>query len=161
MTEPPPSDKNDASFPDALKDAVSAERAGQSHGAIGALLRQQIFQLRKEVVSNAGRGDLAVRRIARGLDAVIKEVYKLAPTVSGDICVCAVGGYGRRELAPYSDIDLLILHHQSVEEHVSPLLDFLLYPLWDSGCKNRSQRSHAKKRRQNRQGGFDRSNGVS
>ncbi len=42
----------------------------------------------------------------------------------------AVGALGRRELVPYSDLDLILLHDGKRE--VSPLADALWYPLWDA-----------------------------
>jgi [protein-PII] uridylyltransferase len=54
----------------------------------------------------------------------------------------AVGGYGRAELAPYSDIDLLLLYSASKKEDLPPLVEKVLYPLWDLGldvsCSSRS-----------------------
>lgn len=47
----------------------------------------------------------------------------------------AVGGYGRAELAPYSDIDLLLLHSSIRHEELSPLIERLLYPLWNLGLE--------------------------
>jgi [protein-PII] uridylyltransferase len=50
------------------------------------------------------------------------------------VCVVAVGGYGRGELSPHSDIDLLLL--PGGEEAASPeSLRDLLYPLWDAGFR--------------------------
>lgn len=43
----------------------------------------------------------------------------------------AVGALGRRELAPYSDLDLVLLHDG--KRDVSELADSLWYPLWDAG----------------------------
>ncbi len=122
-------------FAAALEKAVAAERAGQSHGAAGRLLRETAPVIRREAVSETDRGDQAVKRIARGVDEIIKALFKLAPAAVGDAAIVAVGGYGRRELAPYSDIDLLFLHHPLVEAELQPLMDFMLYPLWDSGFK--------------------------
>ena len=46
----------------------------------------------------------------------------------------AVGGYGRGELAPGSDLDLLILHSGSEKaEVISDFVSAFLYPLWDQG----------------------------
>ncbi|MEU3461832.1 [protein-PII] uridylyltransferase [Streptomyces sp. NPDC006733] len=46
----------------------------------------------------------------------------------------AVGGYGRGELSPRSDLDLLLLYDPSVaKERVSALADRIWYPVWDLG----------------------------
>lgn len=45
----------------------------------------------------------------------------------------AVGGYGRAELSPRSDLDLLLLHDGSDPGTVSKLADRLWYPVWDLG----------------------------
>lgn len=50
------------------------------------------------------------------------------------VSLIAVGGYGRGELAPGSDLDLLILHDGSERpEVVSEFVNAFLYPLWDQG----------------------------
>lgn len=45
----------------------------------------------------------------------------------------AVGGYGRGELSPRSDLDLLLLHDGSDERAVAALADRIWYPVWDLG----------------------------
>ncbi|GAA4332380.1 [protein-PII] uridylyltransferase [Streptomyces venetus] len=45
----------------------------------------------------------------------------------------AVGGYGRGELSPRSDLDLLLLHDDSDPKAVAALADRLWYPVWDLG----------------------------
>jgi [protein-PII] uridylyltransferase len=47
----------------------------------------------------------------------------------------AVGGYGRGELAPYSDIDLLFLLNYKVSPHTEQVIEYVLYMLWDLGLK--------------------------
>jgi [protein-PII] uridylyltransferase len=47
------------------------------------------------------------------------------------VAVVAVGGYGRRELCPGSDLDILLLHDD--RRRVGRLADGLWYPLWDAG----------------------------
>ena len=50
------------------------------------------------------------------------------------VSLAAVGGYGRGELAPGSDLDLLILHNGSEKPKViSDFVNAFLYPLWDQG----------------------------
>ncbi len=51
-----------------------------------------------------------------------------------NFCLVAVGSYGRAELAPQSDIDILLLHETKVSAgKVSQMADSIWYPLWDSG----------------------------
>ncbi|WP_233229583.1 [protein-PII] uridylyltransferase [Streptomyces sp. I5] len=55
-----------------------------------------------------------------------------APAARG-VSLVAVGGYGRAELSPRSDLDLLLLHDGSDPGTVSKLADRLWYPVWDLG----------------------------
>ncbi|RZV47287.1 MAG: [protein-PII] uridylyltransferase [Acidimicrobiales bacterium] len=49
------------------------------------------------------------------------------------IALVAVGGYGRREMAPYSDLDVALVHRDGVE--VKEIAEQIWYPLWDAGLK--------------------------
>ncbi|MFI9252722.1 [protein-PII] uridylyltransferase [Streptomyces sp. NPDC053069] len=49
------------------------------------------------------------------------------------VSLVAVGGYGRGELSPRSDLDLLLLHDGSDPGAVAALADRLWYPVWDLG----------------------------
>ena len=51
----------------------------------------------------------------------------------GEITLIALGGYGRRELYPFSDIDLLLLHDRRAGKSMQDVAESILYPLWDSG----------------------------
>ncbi len=140
MTPPDASMPASASFDSgefaiALEKAVEAERAGQSHGATGRLLRETIPQIHRDALAHSNRGDRVALRISRNIDEIIKALFKRSPAGVDDFALCAVGGYGRRELAPFSDIDLLFLHKPSAEAGLKDVMDFMLYPLWDSGLK--------------------------
>ena len=52
-----------------------------------------------------------------------------------DLAVIAVGGYGRGEMAPYSDIDIMILMPQKSTLAHTKFIEFMLYILWDLGLK--------------------------
>ncbi|MEU6555446.1 [protein-PII] uridylyltransferase [Streptomyces sp. NPDC046915] len=49
------------------------------------------------------------------------------------VSLVAVGGYGRGELSPRSDLDLLLLHDGGDTKAVAALADRLWYPVWDLG----------------------------
>uniref|UniRef100_UPI001ABFDDD8 [protein-PII] uridylyltransferase family protein n=1 Tax=Streptomyces recifensis TaxID=67355 RepID=UPI001ABFDDD8 len=70
-----------------------------------------------------------------------------APTAKG-ISLVAVGGYGRGELSPRSDLDLLLLHDGSDPAAVAALADRLWYPVWDLGISlDHSVRTSAEARK--------------
>ncbi|MBO0736584.1 MAG: [protein-PII] uridylyltransferase, partial [Alphaproteobacteria bacterium] len=69
-------------------------------------------------------------------DLVTREVYPLPnPTKGERLTIVAVGGYGRGELAPFSDIDLLFLLPYKQTPHTEQVIEYLLYTLWDLGLK--------------------------
>src|SRR5579872_5818694 len=69
-------------------------------------------------------------------DIVAEHVYPLAnPTEGEKLAIVAVGGYGRGEMAPYSDIDLLFLLPYKQTPHTEQVIEYLLYLLWDLGLK--------------------------
>lgn len=69
-------------------------------------------------------------------DFVDTHVYPVAnPTEGERMTLIAVGGYGRGELAPYSDIDLLFLTSYKPTPHTEQVVEYVLYTLWDLGLK--------------------------
>ena len=72
----------------------------------------------------------------RSVDKTISDAaaHHLTPRLAFPFTICAVGGYGRSELFPYSDIDLLILADSEDDLPLmkDPLSDFLRV-VWDSG----------------------------
>ena len=62
-------------------------------------------------------------------DRFFKDLYIEAGEPIG-VALVAVGGYGRGELSPGSDLDLLVLHDGSLEK-LSEFVNTLLYPIWD------------------------------
>ena len=48
--------------------------------------------------------------------------------------IVALGGYGRQDLCPFSDVDILILNHRKAKKgEIDKALQEMLYPLWDQG----------------------------
>ena len=66
----------------------------------------------------------------RGLFA---DALAKAGAPSGRVALVAVGGYGRGELAPWSDLDLLLLH--DARRGIEPVAEALWYPIWDTKLK--------------------------
>ena len=66
------------------------------------------------------------------MDAALRELTEAAIAPGGGLTLVAVGGYGRREMSPHSDVDLLCLV-QPRSEITPATLRGLLYPLWDAG----------------------------
>jgi [protein-PII] uridylyltransferase len=110
-----------------LKEALSTGRAE---------LRQRL--------EDGARGEEVVRANSRLMDELlgviydftVERVFPLAnPTAGERLCLVATGGYGRGELAPFSDIDLLFLLPWKQTPHTEQVVEFILYILWDLGLK--------------------------
>ena len=73
-------------------------------------------------------------RLARSEAADIQVASLTAAASNGaKLAVFAVGGYGRQELCPGSDLDLLFIHDDIANAELKKLVDGILYPLWDAG----------------------------
>ncbi len=64
-------------------------------------------------------------------DALVRTAYDEAGLPAAGVAVVAVGGYGRGELAPFSDLDVVLVHADDVAP--GERAGELWYPLWDSG----------------------------
>ncbi len=69
-------------------------------------------------------------------DFILAYVYPVAnPTTGEQLSIAATGGYGRGELAPHSDIDLMFLLPYKKNSHTEQVVEYMLYLLWDLGLK--------------------------
>ncbi len=71
---------------------------------------------------------------SRLIDQYLRRVWE-AIALPANIALVAVGGYGRAELAPKSDIDLLILLNQTADAALQEKLSALVTQLWDIGLE--------------------------
>ena len=76
-----------------------------------------------------GQGSAACRAIAEVFDRALAERF-VAAAGGAALALVATGGWARRELAPYSDIDFIVLHDRD-EALAKQVCERLLYPLWD------------------------------
>jgi [protein-PII] uridylyltransferase len=65
--------------------------------------------------------------------AALSDLATSDSQLSDDVALVAHGGYGRRDVAPYSDVDLMILHRGLSERRIAPLAKRLLQDLFDVG----------------------------
>jgi [protein-PII] uridylyltransferase len=84
-----------------------------------------------------------LRQWSEVVDGLVRKTFQKAQSQgASSVCLVAVGGYGRSELAPYSDVDLLLLHPPSPQANLQRFIEQTLYPLWDLGlevsCSSRS-----------------------
>lgn len=121
--------------------------AGLDRAALIAVLRDELEGAMALARERFDRGRLdgleTARLIAAIHDALVTAIWRYAlahevqaenPTESERVALCAVGGYGRGEMAPFSDLDLLFLtNDKKVSSHVERLTEFVLYLLWDLG----------------------------
>ena len=122
----------------------------------GKDLRAQVVAVLKPVLET-GRAEIA-RRLSehsqRGNDAawcqafLTDQILRLAydfitqrlhrlnnPTASERLTLLAVGGYGRGELAPFSDVDIAFLTPYKQTAWTEQVIESMLYTLWDLGLK--------------------------
>ena len=109
-----------------------------------AALRGGDNEIRRRFEHDAAPGSEVVHlrafladRIIRAIhDFVLEYVYPVANPTTGElISIVATGGYGRGELAPYSDIDLMFLLPYKRSPHTEQMVEYMLYMLWDLGLK--------------------------
>ena len=84
-------------------------------------------------------------------DRFLLSLFNAAVEKSGKsakgLAIAAVGGYGRGELSPGSDLDIVILHQgQFSQNGLNEFVNSLLYPLWDSKSVDHSVRTRSETR---------------
>jgi [protein-PII] uridylyltransferase len=135
--------------------ALSVAVAALAEETSGPALRAGMLKVLKEA-HQRGRAEIrrqfdqdhdglrAARSAAFLMDQLIRVMYDDAaeraypaanPTVGERLCVAAVGGYGRGELAPHSDIDLLFVLPYKVTPRHEQVIEYILHFLWDLGLK--------------------------
>ena len=68
------------------------------------------------------------------IEDALKDLGEAGPKgLMGDIAIVAHGSYGRRDVAPYSDVDLMILHRPSAAARLLPLAERLVRDVFDVG----------------------------
>jgi [protein-PII] uridylyltransferase len=110
-------------------------------------LKVQTHRLKLLHRQGAGGCEICAGRAAM-LDALLRQLWAAAKSSLSagaqkefpPLALAAIGGYGRAELNPHSDIDFMFLHDGQIAAnrplpYLSRLIDGVLYPLWDIGLK--------------------------
>ena len=126
-----------------VDDPASPELRATVLALLKAALATGDAEVRRRFEAGAG-GAETVRARAYLIDQFVRvlydfaggRVYRLANPSAGErLAVLAVGGYGRSELAPRSDIDLLFLLPYKMTPHAEQVVEYMLYLLWDLGLQ--------------------------
>ncbi|MGE0661016.1 MAG: [protein-PII] uridylyltransferase [Reyranellaceae bacterium] len=124
-----------------------AVRGGGERERILAVLRQALEAGRAEIQRRFeadGDGRQVTLGMAHLMDQIVKVLFDVAneqvypapnPTAAEQICLVAVGGYGRGELYPQSDLDLLFLRPYKQTPRGEQVVEYMLYTLWDLRLK--------------------------
>ena len=113
-------------------DRTLAARLAEGRAAIRSFFEaggapEQVHRELAELVDELVRG---------ALDWADRRLFGSANRTTGErLAVIAVGGYGRAELAPFSDVDLLFLHPYKPAPYVEQMTEFLMHRLWNLGFK--------------------------
>jgi [protein-PII] uridylyltransferase len=109
--------------------------------------RSLLFQRHRDALTGRGPA-LSGRRLGHDLsdlfDTVVLKLYEAALIRLGEdgpnglrkaVALVAHGGFGRRDVAPYSDVDLMILHDPAAEDRVRKLAECLMRDIFDVGLQ--------------------------
>src|SRR5436309_7796851 len=113
-----------------------------------AFLKVETHRLKLLHRAGAGGREICQAR-ATILDSLLRHLWEAARNTLSEqarrefppLAIVALGGYGRAELNPHSDIDFMFLHNRQIMAgskplpHLSRIIDRVLYPLWDIGLK--------------------------
>ena len=81
-------------------------------------------------------GGVLCRMMSEGVDHIVVDLWREhAPAAAECVDLVAVGGYGRAELAPFSDWDFWLLMPEQMNESMKGEIQAFLYALWDTGAK--------------------------
>ena len=142
------------SAPDARPAALFDRRAfAQAVARLGRDDRKTVLELARSA-RDEGRRELC-RRLEAGasgdeivaaqtslIDQLLRALLEWAshvvypepnPTTASRLSLVAVGGYGRGDLAPHSDVDILFLRPYKLTGRSEQIIEHLLYMMWDLG----------------------------
>jgi [protein-PII] uridylyltransferase len=112
----------------------SAPQATDKPSLLRALVEHQRDELRAMLHSPTHAGLTLARQHAQRMDDILRTLYEAACLQRREtsLLLGAVGGYGRNALGWKSDLDVCFIT-DGTREALQPIVDEMLYPLWDAG----------------------------
>jgi [protein-PII] uridylyltransferase len=104
-------------------------------------LREQYLKemaLVRQTCERTGDGTAAIRRRSAVVDRILIEMWRraFADLPGQNVALLALGGYGRKDLFPYSDIDVLFAFaDEKTEEHSQDAVRTIIQGMWDIGLR--------------------------
>ena len=125
--------------------ATGAKRPTEVLPLYKKFLKIEEHRLRLNHQAGGGGREICARRVDL-VDVLLRHVFTAAAAVaeseqgpnSAPLALVALGGYGRGELNPFSDVDVMLLHGGgagSVSPYIEQVVEQILYLLWDIGFK--------------------------
>ena len=104
-------------------------------------LKLEEHRLRLKHQAGGGGREICARR-GEVVDVILRHVFAAAANTLGEpttpFALVALGGYGRGELNPFSDVDVMLLHGNGagkISPYIAQMAEQILYLLWDIGFK--------------------------
>lgn len=132
----------------AITDAVSASTAEKARPQVVTILRDALDRGRAEIARRlaekpyagsecaAAQAFLVDQLVRLIYDHVVGSLYRASNRSTGErIAILAVGGYGRGEMAPHSDVDIAFITPGKQTAWCEQVIESMLYFLWDLGLK--------------------------
>ena len=116
---------------------LSTPLPGGTHNELGRRLRAELVARQRiaiERFESRPEPTRLLRERARNVDHVLAQCWHAAG-LPAHATLVAVGGYGRGELFPYSDVDVLVLLPEPADANVQTAVESLVGALWDLGIE--------------------------
>ena len=111
---------------------LSTQKLRETSYLVGKNTDKEFISWLKKRKSGVSGIEFFLRERSQKIDNLILSTWKASNLFEkNDISLFAVGGYGREELHPYSDIDLLILYKGKLDKKRSGQIESFISGLWD------------------------------
>ena len=134
MSNPVAADLPAATFPDPVAFPPSIDADPAWSVAARAWLAQSDAKFARRFDAGEPADKLLALR-TRTVDTVVRDAWQRCVPEGDALALFAVGGYGRGELFPQSDVDLLVVAEPDVQQQAQPALSRFVALLWDAGLQ--------------------------